>query len=267
MPFANIRGHRLYYEVSGEGETVILLHGSFADADILEAPATGLSSGFRALHFDRRGHGRSADFTEPLSLSEEAADVAALADWFSAERVHIVSHDDGAEIAIQFALEHPERTLSLALIAPTVEGYPWSAEAAALRKDLRVSFRMNPKKAIEEKWLSTPAFGKLKEREEVYERVADVYRRARVAGGSLPRPPHGEPLQFGRLEGIQIPAAVLIGGSDDPERVECASAIANLIPGCGWLDFPASGRFPHIEESRPLMRKLMDFYLPEEAER
>jgi pimeloyl-ACP methyl ester carboxylesterase len=265
MPFASIRGHRLYYEVGGEGEMVILLHGSFADADILEAPATGLSSGFRALHFDRLGHGRSADFKEPLSLPQEAADVAALADWFSATPVHLVSHDDGAEVAIQFALEHPERTLSLALIAPTVEGYPWSPEAAALQKDLRVSFRTNPRKAIEEKLLSTPAFEKLKEQEGVFERVADIYRRARVAGGSLARPPHGGPLQFGRLEEIQAPSAVLIGGRDDPERVECASAIANLIPGCAWLDFPASSRFPHIEESRPLMRKLMDFYVPEES--
>ena len=47
MPYAVVGGRRLYYEVGGEGETVVLVHGSFANADILEGPATALSSGFR----------------------------------------------------------------------------------------------------------------------------------------------------------------------------------------------------------------------------
>ena len=54
MPFAGVRDQRFYYEVGGEGDLVILLHGALANADLMEAPATGLASGFRALRFDRR---------------------------------------------------------------------------------------------------------------------------------------------------------------------------------------------------------------------
>ena len=48
MPDAGIRGQRFYYEVGGEGDLVVLLHGALANADLMEAPATGLASGFRA---------------------------------------------------------------------------------------------------------------------------------------------------------------------------------------------------------------------------
>ena len=58
MPYAGLRGQRFYYEVGGEGDLVVLLHGHLANADLMEAPATGLASGFRALRLDRRGCGR-----------------------------------------------------------------------------------------------------------------------------------------------------------------------------------------------------------------
>src|ERR1039457_3343144 len=158
MPYASRGGPRFYYEVGGEGETVLLLHGSFADADLLEAPATAVSSGFRALRFDRRGHGRSSDAPEPLSLADEAAEMAALLDWFSTGKTHLFAHDDGAEVAVQFALDFPARTLSLALLAPTLEGFPWKDQTHAARRDLLSVFARSPRAAIEEKWLTSPAF-------------------------------------------------------------------------------------------------------------
>src|SRR5439155_18013935 len=123
MPLASLNGQRLYYEVGGEGEVAVLLHGAYADADVMEAPATGLASGFRVLRFDRRGHGRSGALTDPVSLSDEATDVAALLDWFGVEAAHLLAHDDGGQVAIEFALNQPDRTLSMALLAPTVEGF------------------------------------------------------------------------------------------------------------------------------------------------
>ena len=78
MPYAGVRGQRFYYEVGGEGEFVLLLHGVLASADIMEAPATGLASGFRAARLDRRGCGRTTPATDgPVPLNEEADDILA----------------------------------------------------------------------------------------------------------------------------------------------------------------------------------------------
>ena len=231
MPFATVGGHRFYYEVGGEGETVLLLHGSFADGDLLEGPATAISSGFRALRFDRRGHGRSSDAPEPLSLADEAAEMAALLDWFSTEKAHLLAHDDGAEVAIQFALDFPARTLSLALLAPTLEGFPWKDETRAARHALLSAFARSPRAAIEEEWLPLPAF--------------DVAR-------ALEGP-------FERLQTV-----VLVGDREDSERLVCAATIVQGIHGAEGTTIAGASRFLHMEDPRHVMRRLTDFYIPPE---
>jgi pimeloyl-ACP methyl ester carboxylesterase len=264
MPFAGVGGRRLYYEVGGEGETVVLLHGSFANLDILEGPATAISSGFRAVRFDRRGHGRSSDAPEPLALAEEASEVAAFLDWFSTEKAHVLAHDDGSEIAIQFALDHPGRTLSLVLLAPTLEGFAWREETRAARRDLLAAFVRDPRHAIAEKWLPSHVFDVARENEVTFERLEDVYGTARVAGGSLERPPHAGPVQAARLGEIAARTMVLVGDREDSERIQCASAIARGIRGAEGATFEGLSRFLHMEDGRRVMRRLTDFYIPPE---
>jgi 3-oxoadipate enol-lactonase len=265
MPYASLGGRRFYYEVGGEGETVLLLHGSFADADILEAPATAVSSGFRAIRVDRRGHGRSSEAPEPLTLAEEAQELADLLDWFSAEKVHVLAHDDGAEVAIQFALDFPGRASSLALLAPTVEGFNWKEDTLATRRDLLAAFARSPQAAMEERWLSSRLFEVARGQEGLFERLETIYRRARLAGGSLERPPHAGPTQLTRLGEIRLPAVVLVGDREDAERLRCAAAIVQGIPGTAGVTFPGDSRFLHMEDSRRVMRRLTDFYIPEQA--
>ncbi|HEX5855460.1 MAG TPA: alpha/beta fold hydrolase [Thermoanaerobaculia bacterium] len=264
MPYANQGGRRFYYEVGGEGETVLLLHGSYADADILEAPASAVSSGFRALCLDRRGHGRSSDAPEPLSLADEAKELASLLDWFSTETVHLLAHDDGAEVAIQLALDFPVRTLSLVLLAPTLEGFSWSASAAASRRDRFAACERNLANAIEEHVLASPAFAVAKETDGLFDRLATIYRRARLAGGSRERPPHSGPTQAARLGEIRARTAVLVGDREEPDRLRCAATIVQGIRGAEGMTFAGTSRFLHMEDSRHIMRRLTDFYIPPE---
>jgi pimeloyl-ACP methyl ester carboxylesterase len=264
MPYASLGGRRFYYEVGGDGETVLLLHGSFADADLLEAPATAVSSGFRALRFDRRGHGRSSDAPEPLTLADEAAEMAALLDWFSTEKTHLLAHDDGAEVAIQFALDFPARMLSLALLAPTLEGFPWKDETLVARRDLLSAFARSPRAAIEKKWLTSPAFDVARSLEGPFERLQALYGRARVAGGSLARPAHPGPTQAERLGEIRTRTVVLVGDREDSERLRCAAAIVQGIRGAEGTTFAGASRFLHMEDPRHVMRRLTDFYSPPE---
>src|SRR5512140_185290 len=158
MPYAGVNGTRLYYEVGGEGDIVVLLHGFLADADSMEAPATGLATGLRAIRIDRRGHGRSNPVDSVPSLADEAADLAALLDWFGIEGAHFLAHDEGAEVAFQFALTYPQRTLSLGFFAPTIEGYPWSEEERGRRAGLKEALKTDLAKALADRWAALPHF-------------------------------------------------------------------------------------------------------------
>ena len=264
MPYAVVGGRRLYYEVGGEGETVVLVHGSFANADILEGPATAISSGFRAIRYDRRGHGRSVDAPEPVAIGEEAAELAAFLDWLSTEKAHVLSHDDGAEIALQFALDFPGRVLSLALLAPTLEGFAWTEETRAARRELLAAYARDPVRTIAEKWLPSRIFEVARANEITFERLEDIYETARLSGGSLERPVHAGPVQAQRLDEIRARTAILAGDREEKDRLRCASALVRGIAGAEGIVIPGAGRFLHLEDGRHVMRRLTDFYIPPE---
>jgi pimeloyl-ACP methyl ester carboxylesterase len=264
MPYAGVRGQRFYYEVGGEGELVLLLHGVLANADIMEAPATGLASGFRAARLDRRGCGRTTPPTEgPVPLHEEADDLTALLDWFSIEKTHLVAHDEGADLALEFALRHPARTGLVALLAPSLEGFSLGPEAAAAAADLRAALRTDPAKALSEKFFPSAVFDAARDREGVFDRIADIYRRFPLSPGRLERTPRAGAALAGRLGNVVARTVVLVGERDEEDRVRCARAIAAGIPGAELSVVPDTSRFLHVEESRAVMRKLTDFFLPE----
>lgn len=264
MPYAGVRDQRFYYEVGGEGEFVVLLHGVLASADLMEAPATGLASGFRAARIDRRGCGRTTPPTEgPVALGDEADDLLALLDWFSIEKTHFVGHDEGAEVALEFALRNPGRTGSIALLAPSLEGYPVSPGAAAAAADLRAALKADPRKALEEKFFPSAFFDAAREREGVFDRVADIYRRFPLSPGRFDRSPRAGAALAGRLGAVSARTFVLVGERDEEDRIRCAKAIASGIPGAELAVIPDTSRFLHVEESRLVMRRMTDFFLPE----
>lgn len=264
MPYAGVRGQRFYYEVAGEGDFVLLLHGVLANADIMEAPATGLASGFRAARLDRRGCGRTTPPTEgPVPLHEEADDLLALLDWFSIEKTHLVAHDEGAELALEFALRNPGRTGSIALLAPSLEGFSASPEAAAAAADLRGALKADPAKALDERFFPSAIFDVAREHEGVFERIADIYRRFPQSPGRLDRLPRAGAALAGRLGAVFARTFVLVGERDEEERLRSAKAIAAGIAGAELAVVPETSRFLHVEESRAVMRKLTDFFLPE----
>lgn len=263
MPYAGVNGQRLYYEVGGEGETVVLLHGFLADADSMEAPATGLATGLRAIRIDRRGHGRSNPVDAVPSLADEAADVAALLDWFGADGTHFLAHDEGCEVAIQFALLYPQRTLSMGFLAPTLQGFPWSPEELQRRAAFRDALKGDAARAVADRWSALPHMTYPEDRPEMDAHLKDLF--GRVAGGvsAFERPACNGPSQLDLLPQIQVKSAIYVGDKDETERLQCAEAIADRIPGAELVTFPGLSRFLHAEDSRAVMRRLTDFFMPE----
>ncbi len=114
MPFTDSSGVRVYYEVTGEGPPVVLVHGwsasyrtnweAFGWLDVLK-PA------HRLLLVDLRGHGKSgkphrrADYTLPLF----ASDVIAAMDHAGFRRMSVFGYSTGAQVATQLLLDYPER--------------------------------------------------------------------------------------------------------------------------------------------------------------
>lgn len=104
------------YEVMGEGEDLVLIHGLGANmAFWYMGIARILASQFRVITYDLRGHGRSSMPPSGYHLPGMAADLSSLLDHLDVEKAHIVGHSFGARVALHFTLRASERVQSLTI--------------------------------------------------------------------------------------------------------------------------------------------------------
>jgi 3-oxoadipate enol-lactonase len=120
--YVDIDGGRLFYESTGEGATVVLIHPGLWDSrtwDPQIAPLT--AAGYRVVRYDARGYGRSSRLTgESYS---HVRDLLTVLDALGIDQAALVGCSLGGAIEIDFALEHPERVWALVLAAPGLGGF------------------------------------------------------------------------------------------------------------------------------------------------
>lgn len=131
MERADVNGVTLEYEVRGEGEPVVLVHGGLlADENAPLLGESSLNDGYRVINYHRRGFAGSSRPPGRATIGDQAADLRALLDHLGIERAHLVGHSLGGVIAVQLALDAPERVQTLTLLEPALMGAIAKAEAA-----------------------------------------------------------------------------------------------------------------------------------------
>ncbi len=116
MKTTTVNGIELAYDVQGEGEAVLFIHGAiWADflRPLAEQPAF---RGFQRIRYHRRGYGESGGPAGGFDM--QTADIVALLDHLEVDRAHLVGHSEGAMIALVLAASYPDRARSLALLEP-----------------------------------------------------------------------------------------------------------------------------------------------------
>lgn len=135
MDLARVGDVELEYEVHGEGDPVVFIHGAFiADTMVPLRNQAALGASFRLVFYRRRGYAGSSPVTEPVSIGQGAADCAGLLDVLGIARAHVVGHSYGGCVALQLAVDRPELVQSLALLEPGLavgESGPGYREALA----------------------------------------------------------------------------------------------------------------------------------------
>jgi len=108
MSETKVNGHRLYFELSGEGVPAVLVHGSWASHDIWQPVMPGLTARFRVLAYDRRGHSRSERPAGQDSVHDDVADLAALVEHLGLAPAWVVGNSYGAAITLRLAADRPD---------------------------------------------------------------------------------------------------------------------------------------------------------------
>jgi pimeloyl-ACP methyl ester carboxylesterase len=121
----SVDGAVLEYDVVGEGEPVVLIHGALlaeAYAPLCAEPV--VAARYQLVRYHRRGYAGSSRVPDSFSIAQQAADCHALLRALGIERAHVVGHSSGGVIALQLALAAPEFVHSLVLLEPALLDVP-----------------------------------------------------------------------------------------------------------------------------------------------
>jgi pimeloyl-ACP methyl ester carboxylesterase len=105
LPIGN---SRVYYEASGAGEPLLLLHGGFGTVEDFASQTLELAKHFRVMAFERPGHGHTADNAEPFSFETMAAYTVDVIEALKLGATNLVGWSDGAIIALLVAMSRPQ---------------------------------------------------------------------------------------------------------------------------------------------------------------
>ena len=115
MPFVDANGQRLFYEVHGEGEPLLLITGLGADHLSWSQQLGPFSERYRTIVFDNRDSGQSSECAEGYDVVDLARDTLVLADALVLERFHLLGMSMGGAVAQELALADPDRARTLTL--------------------------------------------------------------------------------------------------------------------------------------------------------
>jgi len=116
--YAPVNGLKMYYEIHGQGEPVVLLHGAFmAVTDEWSDFARELSKTRKVIAVEMQGHGRTADIKRDMTYENLADDVAALLDYLKIPNADVVGYSLGGGVAIECAIRHPDKVRKVVSIS------------------------------------------------------------------------------------------------------------------------------------------------------
>jgi pimeloyl-ACP methyl ester carboxylesterase len=154
---APVNGIELAYQVFGDGEPLILLHGGFGSVEMFGPNVDALAAGRRVIGVDLQSHGRSPVADRPMRFETMADDIAALIAHLGLEKADVMGFSFGGAVALRTAIQHPDIVKRLVVVSTVFKRSGWYPEMEA------TMISMGPE--VAEPMKPTPMY-------EAYERIA-----------------------------------------------------------------------------------------------
>ena len=243
--FIEVDGGKLYYEMAGIGENVVLLHDGMVSNEIWDYQFPLLAKYYRVVRYDRRGYGKSSDPGAPYSDIEDLNEVFIK---LGIERTILFGMSSGGGCVIDFTLKYPDKVNSIILVGAVVGGYGYTSHMTYRGGHLKSPEAMaDPEKAADYYVWEDP-YEIYSENQSAKQKIAEILKRNmhRPFNRQYYKPPERIAARF--LSEIKIPALVLVGEYDIPDVHAHAGVIHFGIPGARREVIMKSGHLIPFEQ-------------------
>jgi pimeloyl-ACP methyl ester carboxylesterase len=243
--YSEVNGTKLYYEVAGQGEAIVLIHGNGGDFRHWDNQFKPFSEDYRVLRYDIRGFGRSnmPIEGEPYSHSD---DIKAIMKFHDLSQAHILGMSLGSGIATDFILKYPELSKSYVAIGPYAFGYSSPDHVAMFQKISSILESEGEKEAMS--YLIDEVFVREDTRKRIKEIGVDYsWWHFRHNDPAI----YFSPPAIDQLEYILVPTLVLLTENEYPPCAEIGEMMVEMIPENSKVVISGAdhGSFPtHSEE-------------------
>ncbi len=225
-----------YYVESGQGDPIILLHGNGESCGYFRGQMDAFARWFHVYAIDTRGHGKTPRGDKPFTIRQFADDLLGFMDGHQIEKAHLLGFSDGGNIAMIFAMQHPDRVNRLILNGANLD-------AGGVKRTVQIPIERGYRMA---------------------ERFAGKSESARLKAEMLGLMVNDPNIAVDELAGIQAKTLV-IAGTNDMIRTEHTKRIAAGIPGAE-LVFLKGNHFVANRRPEEFNRAVLDFLLNGTAE-
>jgi pimeloyl-ACP methyl ester carboxylesterase len=256
---ATLNGARINYERAGAGFPVIFLHAGIADARMWEPQVGAFAKQFDVIRPDQRGFGKSELPPAPWS---PVADLLALIDELGLKPAHLVGCSMGGAVAIDFALDHPDRLSKLVLVGSAIGGFTFRPEHAHLFAEAAEARKAGDLVALNEAMLHLFLDGPERPRGYVNEPLRTLFldmNGIAVRADLEKAPPAQNVLAVRRLHEISAPTLVVVGDKDVPTVLEAADLLVDSIPNTRKAVMHDAAHLPNLEHPEEFNRLVLDF--------
>jgi pimeloyl-ACP methyl ester carboxylesterase len=246
-----VDGASLYYEESGEGPAVVMIHGFGVDRRMWDDQVHALDGRHRLVRYDLRGFGRSSmPGDAPYS---HHADLAGLMDALAIDTAALVGSSMGARIAIDFAIEHPSRTRAIVTVAGVPSGFSFSPLRRRPGDAPDAPRRTGPDPSLLRRTLEMLP----PERSEWLKGVVADYSRWHRKNDDPRR--EIEPPALRRLGSVEAPTLITVGSDDRPDFARAADLLIQGIARSRGHVFEGGRHLPNIEAPEAFNHVLIEF--------
>ena len=139
--YAKANGIKVYYEVYGEGDPVVLLHGAYYTIGLNWGQIIPeLAKKRKVIAIEMQGHGHTPFSFRNMTLDILASDVEKVLDHLKIDSADVIGYSFGGQIAYKFAIQSPKRLKRLVIISSVHKSAGWLPEVNAVLKDLKPEY-------------------------------------------------------------------------------------------------------------------------------